>query len=117
ILTIRVGSAEKLAVVLLPPGEAKYDPENSYWVIRVEDSGPGIREENRVRIFEPFFTTKPAGEGTGMGLAMAYGTAIAHHGWIQTENLPDRGAAFDIVLPLKDPNRNVIKEELSRKDV
>ena len=116
-LTIRVGRAEDLHITLQPPGEAKYEPEHAYCVIRVEDSGPGIREENRIRIFEPFFTTKPAGEGTGMGLAMAYGTAIAHKGWIQTENLPEMGAAFDIVLPVKGSDNNIIKEELSKQNV
>ncbi|MBO4631303.1 MAG: histidine kinase, partial [Lentisphaeria bacterium] len=62
--------------------------------------GPGIDPEIRSRIFEPFFTTKPVGEGTGMGLAMAYGTVIAHNGWIQVQNLFPHGAAFDIILPV-----------------
>ena len=71
-----------------------------YKTIRVEDTGTGIDPEILPRIFEPFFTTKPAGEGTGMGLAMAYGTIIAHNGWIQVQNLPGRGAAFDVILPI-----------------
>lgn len=111
VLTIRVGSQDLLGITLQPTGEAKYDPERDYCVIRVEDNGPGIPEENRERIFEPFFTTKPAGEGTGMGLAMAYGTAIAHKGWIQTENLPERGAVFDIVLPLISADKNNVNNE------
>ena len=34
-----------------------------------------------------------------MGLAMAYGTVVAHNGWIQVQNLPEAGAAFDVILP------------------
>ena len=102
-LTIRIGEPGKLGVRLVPPSDAN-SPESAdmheYRVIRVEDTGPGIAPEIRNRIFEPFFTTKPVGEGTGMGLAMAYGTVVAHNGWIQVQNLPGRGAAFDVILPI-----------------
>ncbi len=101
-LTIRIGTPQSLNIKLEPPSDAELKIRNDYRVIRVEDSGPGIDAAIRSRIFEPFFTTKPAGEGTGMGLAMAYGTMIAHHGWIQVMNLPGRGAAFDVILPPAD---------------
>ena len=99
-LTIRIGPPEKWNIKLDPPSDAGPPAASrSYRVIRVEDTGPGINPEILPRIFEPFFTTKPAGEGTGMGLAMAYGTIIAHNGWIQVQNLPRHGAAFDVILP------------------
>ena len=101
-LTIRIGTPQSLNIKLEPPSDAELKIRNDYRVIRVEDTGPGIDAAIRSRIFEPFFTTKPAGEGTGMGLAMAYGTMIAHHGWIQVMNLPGRGAAFDVILPPAD---------------
>ena len=41
-----------------------------------------------------------------MGLAMAYGTVIAHHGWIQVQNLPGKGAAFDVILPILKPKED-----------
>ncbi len=99
-LTIRIGLPEKLGIKLKPPADAGPPAATrNYRVIRVEDTGPGIKPEVLPRLFEPFFTTKPAGEGTGMGLAMAYGTVIAHKGWIQVQNLPHAGAAFDVILP------------------
>ena len=102
-LTIRIGKPESFGIRLDPPNEAGPPASaRDYRVIRVEDTGPGIPPEIRARLFEPFFTTKPVGEGTGMGLAMAYGTIIAHNGWIQVQNLPECGAAFDIILPIID---------------
>lgn len=100
-LTIRIGLPEKLGIKLDPPSDAGPPAATrKYRVIRVEDTGPGIKPEILPRLFEPFFTTKPVGEGTGMGLAMAYGTVVAHNGWIQVQNLPDAGAAFDVILPV-----------------
>ena len=45
-----------------------------------------------------------------MGLAMAYGTIIAHTGWIQVQNMPERGAAFDVILP-------IVREENDKEPV
>ena len=101
-------------IVLDPPPEVKVPPDQSFCVIRVEDTGTGIDPAVKARIFEPFFTTKPVGKGTGMGLAMAYGTILAHNGWLQCCNLPERGAAFDIILPVADKST---KSESKRKGV
>ncbi len=70
--------------------------------LTVRDNGCGIVPENIQRIFEPFFTTKPSGEGTGLGLAMAYGTVQAHGGAIEVESHPGVGTAFHVWLPLHD---------------
>ncbi|HJZ94812.1 MAG TPA: PAS domain S-box protein [Gemmataceae bacterium] len=67
--------------------------------VTVEDTGPGIDSAILSRIFEPFFTTKPVGQGTGLGLAMAYGIVHQHKGWIQCRSRPGMGARFDIYLP------------------
>ncbi len=48
--------------------------------IRVRDNGPGIPEAIREKIFQPFFTTKPTGEGTGLGLSLAYDIVTKGHG-------------------------------------
>ena len=72
--------------------------------IEVEDNGPGMDEATRARVFEPFFTTREVGEGTGLGLSVAYYLIHAqHHGTIDVESEPGRGARFIIHLPLTQP--------------
>lgn len=72
---------------------------SDYFAIRIKDNGPGIPDELKNQIFEPFFTTKDVGKGTGMGLAMAYGTITNHNGWIHLESSEGLGAEFTIFLP------------------
>ena len=102
-ITISLGTPATLGVDPLPPPDADLSPDARYCVIRIQDSGPGVPEEIRSRIFEPFFTTKAVGQGTGMGLSMAYGILIAHKGWLQLDpSEPDvQGAAFSLFLPLQ----------------
>jgi len=68
-------------------------------LILFSDSGPGIREPQRV--FDPFYTTKAIGKGTGLGLSAVYGTVQEHGGQITCQNKPGGGALFTIRLPLK----------------
>jgi PAS domain S-box-containing protein len=69
-------------------------------VVIVEDDGPGIAPEIIDRIFDPFFTTKPVGEGTGLGLGIAYQIVRSHGGTIRVESAPGRGAKFRVELPV-----------------
>ena len=70
----------------------------------VEDNGPGMPEPVRKRIFEPLFSTKPPGEGTGLGLAVAYFIVVDTHGGdIDVLSRTGQGACFIIRLPL-DPS-------------
>ena len=62
-----------------------------------EDSGPGIKEPNR--IFDPFYTTKTIGKGTGLGLSICYGIVKEHGGDISAHNRPEGGAIVDVKLP------------------
>ncbi|HEX2966084.1 MAG TPA: response regulator [Syntrophorhabdaceae bacterium] len=71
-----------------------------YLEIKVADTGEGISPQAINRIFEPFFTTKGVGEGTGMGLAVVYGTVNNLQGIITVESEPGKGATFKVVLPL-----------------
>jgi Na+/proline symporter/signal transduction histidine kinase len=67
--------------------------------IEVSDQGEGISLKNQQYIFEPFFTTKPPGEGTGLGLAMAYKIISDHSGTIDVESEPGQGTRIIIELP------------------
>jgi signal transduction histidine kinase len=68
-------------------------------IIRVADSGSGIRPEDIDRIFEPFFTTKPAGEGSGLGLMVCKGIVADHGGTIDVSSQLGVGTEFRIGLP------------------
>jgi len=69
--------------------------------ITIQDNGVGIPEDIKNKIFDPFFTTKPVGEGTGLGLSVAYKFIKNHNGTIEVDSEPDQGTKFTIVLPLE----------------
>lgn len=69
-------------------------------LVTVKDDGPGIAPEVLPHVFEPFVTTKPVGEGTGLGLAVAWGIVKEHGGWLTAENAPEGGARFTVALPV-----------------
>lgn len=74
---------------------------NGHAELRITDNGPGMDDNTKNRIFEPFYTTKPPGEGTGLGLSMAYYIITqSHSGELLIESSPDRGSTFIIRLPL-----------------
>jgi two-component system nitrogen regulation sensor histidine kinase GlnL len=72
-------------------------------VVRVVDSGPGIRPEDRDRVFYPFFTTKQ--HGSGVGLSMAKKIVDSHRGLIDLDDAPGGGALFTVRLPMVLENR------------
>jgi signal transduction histidine kinase len=68
-------------------------------VIRITDSGTGIKEQHLPHIFDPFFTTKGVGKGTGLGLSISYAIIKEHEGRIGVESVVGRGTSFTITLP------------------
>ncbi len=75
--------------------------------LSVEDNGAGIPEEYMDKIFEPFFTTKVVGKGTGLGLAMVYGTAQSHRGVVEVDSELGKGTCFRLYLPLLEAGHDV----------
>lgn len=82
-------------VVVRPPGAG-----HEAAMLAVEDSGPGVAPEDRLRVFDRFWRAPgaPAG-GTGLGLAIARWIAEHHDGWISVGGSPDGGARFEVTLP------------------
>jgi signal transduction histidine kinase len=70
--------------------------------ISVMDNGPGIPPEIKDKIFQPFFTTKPTGQGTGLGLSLAYDIVKAHGGEIKVETKEGRGTTFTITFKITE---------------
>ena len=70
--------------------------------IRIRDNGTGIPDSLRAKIFQPFFTTKPTGQGTGLGLSLAYDIVTkGHGGTMDVETQEGEGTVFIIQLPLQ----------------
>ncbi len=96
ILSIRIDR------LLLNPGDippSPYLPQGEWIAITMGDTGVGIQPEVITHIFEPFFSTKPVGEGTGLGLAQAYGIIKQHGGYIDLQSEVGEGTRFAVYLP------------------
>ncbi len=77
-------------------------PKGNYVTVKVGDTGFGISPQNLSKIFEPFFSTKDVGEGTGLGLSMAYGIVKQTGGFIFADSEVGKGSEFTILLPAHD---------------
>ena len=75
------------------------ETEGDYVCVRVRDEGRGIAAEHLPHIFEPFFTTKDVGQGTGLGLSVAYGIVREHRGWMDVRSTVGEGTEFLVYLP------------------
>jgi two-component system cell cycle sensor histidine kinase/response regulator CckA len=80
-------------------------------VLAVSDEGRGLSEEARAHLFEPFFTTKPRGEGTGLGLATAYGIVRQAGGHIDVFSQPEFGTTFRVYLPSVDEEATITADD------
>ena len=91
------------AVFFSPAGtriELSVSRRGSLLCLAVDDSGPGVRDEEMARLFEPFYTTRSG--GTGLGLAIVKKVAEELDGQVSCANRPEGGARFEFCLPLCD---------------
>lgn len=87
--------------------------ENEVLNLTIKDNGCGIPADILPKVFEPFFTTKDVGQGTGLGLSMAYNVIKQHQGTISLQSQPDVGTTITIHFPLSTHTTSASTERLS----
>ena len=91
-----------------------HDADRGSAVLEVNDDGPGIPEDRQGKVFDPFFTTKEVGQGTGLGLTVAYAIAREHGGriWLESKTASAKnpggrtGTSFFVELPISGQHLN-----------
>ena len=91
------GGSEQISIIA---GQKIGPNREEMHCITVNDNGPGIPEDRRLKIFEPFYTSRP--DGTGLGLAIVRQTVEAHSGFIVVGTSQSGGASFSVYLPIME---------------
>ena len=92
--------------------------EGDYVVLKVEDNGIGISENDLEHIFEPFFTKKKMGRsGTGLGMAVVWGTVKDHKGYIEVKSAVEKGTSIEIYIPATRQISDGIVEESTLEEL
>jgi len=89
-------------------------PAGDYVIVKVADEGYGIAPDKLQKIFEPFYSTKKTGEGTGLGLSMAYGIVKQSGGFIFAESIVGKGTTFTMYFPAH--YHSVVLQEVNAKE-
>lgn len=90
----------------------------NYCVLSVADDGMGIAPEDQDRIFEPFYTKKTMGRsGTGLGMAVVWGTIRDHGGFIEMTSKPNQGTRLDLYFPSSEAELPKEEESLTPKSI
>ena len=90
--------------------------EGEYVHLKVADTGSGIAPDDLTRIFEPFYTKKNLGmTGSGLGLAVVWGTVQDHFGAIDVHSTPDKGTVFDVYLPATREDLPLPTDQIDKK--
>ena len=76
------------------------DDKNAF--IKIKDNGTGMDAQTQKKVFDPFFTTKEVGEGTGLGMSIAYNTIKKHNGQIIVNSNPGEGTEFILQIPINN---------------
>jgi signal transduction histidine kinase len=76
--------------------------DHNHVIISISDNGTGMSAETKRKMFDPFYTTKDVGQGTGLGMSIAFNTIQKHDGNIQVETEIGAGTTFNIILPIRE---------------
>jgi len=100
------------AIDVMPDGgtlKVELAQKNNDIVIKIEDTGTGIKDQQLPHIFDPFFTTKGIGKGTGLGLSISYAIIKEHEGHLTVESESGKGSLFTIYIPMDLDKRKMNK--------
>ncbi|HSM89334.1 MAG TPA: ATP-binding protein, partial [Desulfobacterales bacterium] len=89
------------------------DPDRQMAVVKVADTGSGIKPEHLNRIFDPFFTTKAVGKGTGLGLSICFSIVKRLGGSLTVQSEVGKGTEFAVQLPFTPPKE--LQDSLAKK--
>jgi len=105
-LNIIKNAAQALAATAVPLASPRITLRtgvtDGFVTAAIEDNGPGMDESTRLKVFNPFFSTRAVGDGSGLGLSVAYAIVTkGHHGTIDVQSQPGVGSCFTVKVPLK----------------